>query len=303
MNRATEIIIFYKYTPIKEPEKLMKWMREVCILLSIKGRIIIAHEGINGTAEGGAAEIHAFEEVLHSQAGDDGDFADFRDLWFKHSPGTGSAFPKLKIRVRDEIVTLGLGKEGDINPNEITGKHATPEEVKSWIASGEDFQIVDMRNDYEFKVGRFKDSINPEMENFRDLTRVSNSLDALKSKKILTVCTYGVRCEKASGYLKKQGFENVHQLEGGIGTYMKQFPGEDFLGSLYVFDGRITERFTDDYEVIGKCDSCGVTSEHYGNCTKPDCHKKMIICKTCESSAKLVRFPTFFLPQKPIPLP
>ncbi len=284
MQREYEIIIFYKYTHIRNPEGFMEWMRTTCLELGLRGRILIAHEGINGTVEGTSANILEYEKRMHAQDGNDETFANLSGMWFKHSPGTGSAFPKMKIKVRDEIVTLGLGKEGDIDPNEITGTHLAPEELKQWIKDGEDFTIIDMRNDYEFKVGHFKDSINPMMENFRDLTKVTAELDALKEKKVLTVCTYGVRCEKASGYLKTQGFKDIYQLDGGIGTYMKVFPGEDFLGSLYVFDGRITERFTDKYEVVGHCDLCGEKSERYGNCAIPDCHKKLIFCASCEES-------------------
>lgn len=282
MKSTYEIIIFYKYTHIENPEGLMQWMRNMCTELGLHGRILIAHEGINGTLEGESANILEYEKRMHAQDGSIETFADFSDVWFKHSPGTGAAFPKMKIKVRNEIVTLGLGAEGDINPNEITGTHVKPDELKQWIQSGEDFAIVDMRNDYEFKVGHFKDSINPMMENFRDLSSVAPQLEALKNKKVLTVCTYGVRCEKASGYLKTQGFKDVYQLDGGIGTYMKAFPGEDFLGSLYVFDGRITERFTDTYEVVGHCDVCKEKTERYGNCAIHDCHKKLLFCESCE---------------------
>jgi UPF0176 protein len=146
----------------------------------------------------------------------------FSDLWFKHSPGTGNAFPKLKVKVRKEIVTLGLGEEGDIDPNEITGTHLKPEELKQWIDNGEDVTIIDMRNDYEYKVGHFAGSINPKLDNFRDLAVTLPKLEHLKDKKVLTVCTYGVRCEKASGFLKSKGFNDVYQLDGGIGSYMKK---------------------------------------------------------------------------------
>ncbi len=288
MQEQTEIIIFYKYTPIKDPVGLMEWMRALCTKLDIKGRILIAKEGINGTGEGTKENLTEFERSMHAQDGSAGTYADFSDVWFKHSPGTGDAFPKLKIKVRNEIVTLGLGKEGDVNPNEVTGVHLKPKELKQWIEAGEDFAVIDMRNDYEFQVGHFKGSINPKMENFRDLAKVAPELEPLKKKKVLTVCTYGVRCEKASGYLKTQGFEDVYQLDGGIGTYMKAYPGEDFLGSLYVFDGRITERFTDQYEVVGKCHACGEQSEHYGNCAVHDCHKKLIICESCENTGEMI---------------
>lgn len=281
MNDQYEIIIFYRYTHVNDPEGFRVWVRALCEELSLKGRILIATEGINGTVEGTRAAIAEFEARMHAQDGTEGTYADLSEVWFKHSPGVGDAFPKLKVKVRTEIVTLGLGKEGDIDPNQVTGTHLTPGELKEWIARGEDFEIIDMRNDYEFKVGHFKGSINPKMENFRDLKEVAPELEPLKKKKVLTVCTYGVRCEKASGYLKTQGFEEVYQLDGGIGTYMKAFPGEDFLGSLYVFDGRMLERFTDNYEKVGTCEVCSATSEHYSNCAFDDCHKKMIVCESC----------------------
>lgn len=281
MESAFEIIIFYKYTHISDPEAFMRWHKEVCILLRLTGRVLIAPEGINGTLEGKTVHLKRYEELMHAQDGSPGTFGDFADVWFKHSPGQGNAFPKLKVKVRDEIVTLGLGKEGDIDPNHITGTHITPQILKDWIEKGEEFEIIDMRNDYEYAVGHFKGSINPEMENFRDLAKATPELEALKDKKVLTVCTYGVRCEKASGYLKTQGFKDVYQLEGGIGTYMKAYPGEDFLGSLFVFDNRMLERFTDAYPVVGECRVCSQKSEHYANCALADCHKKIIVCETC----------------------
>ncbi|OGZ18005.1 MAG: hypothetical protein A2494_01895 [Candidatus Lloydbacteria bacterium RIFOXYC12_FULL_46_25] len=282
MDNTHEIIIFYRYTKITDPALFVAWQKLTGAELGLTGRILIAHEGINGTLEGTKDHILEYERRMHLQDGGEGTFGDFADLWFKHSPGTGSAFPKLKVKVRDEIVTLGLGEE-DLDPNEVTGTHLTPEELKQWIESGEEFEIIDMRNDYEYKVGHFRGSINPMLENFRDLSKVTPALEALKEKKVLTVCTYGVRCEKASGYLKNKGFKDVYQLDGGIGTYMKAFPGEDFLGSLYVFDNRITERFTDDYEVVGVCENCKEKSEHYSNCAFDDCHKKMIVCESCLS--------------------
>lgn len=280
MANEYEIIIFYKYTKIADPAGFMRWHKKVCAPLGLVGRVLIAPEGINGTLEGKPEEISAYEKLMHAQDGGADTFGDFADVWFKHSPGTGNAFPKLKVKVRSEIVTLGLGQE-DLDPNQLTGVHITPSELKQWIERGEDFEIIDMRNDYEYKVGHFKGSINPNLENFRDLPKAAPLLAPYKEKKVLAVCTYGVRCEKATGYLKKEGFKDVYQLEGGIGTYMKAYPGEDFLGSLFVFDDRMTERFTDVYEVVGTCVVCGTKSEHFTNCAVPDCHKKLIGCAVC----------------------
>ncbi len=283
MNQTHEIIIFYKYTPIADPERFMRFHKELCILLRLTGRVLIAKEGINGTLEGKSEALRAYEARMHEEDGSEGTHGNFSDVWFKHSPGTGNAFPKLKVKVRDEIVTLGLGKEGDIDPNQVTGTHIKPALLKEWIAKGEDVTIIDMRNGYEYNVGHFAGSINPKLDNFRDLAETLPKLEHLKEKKVLTVCTYGVRCEKASGFLKQQGFKDVYQLDGGIGTYMKQYPGEDFNGSLFVFDNRMLERFTDKYEVVGVCERCNEKSEELTNCTNADCHRKIIVCLDCKA--------------------
>lgn len=278
MAASFEVIIFYKYTPVSDPAAFVRWMRMTCEKIGIFGRILIAKEGINGTVEGTPDQIAAYTAAVRATT-----FGDFADVWFKASPGTGTAFKKLVIKARKEIVTTGLPAEKDINPNELTGTHITPAELKAWIERGE-VEIVDMRNDYEYAVGRFAGSHASGMANFRDLGNVASTLEHLKEKKVVTVCTYGVRCEKASGYLKQQGFKDVYQLHGGIGTYLKEYPGEDFLGSLYVFDNRMTEQFTDAYKVVGTCVGCGTANERFGNCAWDECHKQLIICEPCSKA-------------------
>jgi UPF0176 protein len=278
MKSAHEVIIYYKYTPVSDPAACVRWMRALCERLGINGRILIAKEGINGTVEGTPEQIATYTTAVHACP-----HANFSDIWFKSSPGTGKAFQKLIVKARKEIVTTGLPEADDINPNEITGTHIEPATLKEWIERGE-VEIVDMRNDYEYAVGHFDGSHASGMANFRDLAAVAPALSHLKEKKVVTVCTYGVRCEKASGYLKQQGFKDVYQLNGGIGSYMKAYPGEDFLGSLYVFDTRMTEQFTDAYKVIGTCVACNATSERFGNCAWSDCHKQLIICEACSNT-------------------
>ncbi len=287
MDNPYEIILYYKYTYIADPQGFVDWHRSVCENLSLKGRVLIAKEGINGTLEGKPAYTMEYCRLMHRQDGTAGTFGDFRDVVFKRSPGTGVAFPKLKVKARDEVVSLKLSHGSDVDPNETTGVHLKPDDLKAWYENGEDFLVVDMRNDYEYKVGHFKNSINPKMTNFRDLPDVLPQLEEVKKaskegKKILTVCTGGIRCEKASGFLMKNGFENVYQLDGGMHTYMEQFPGEDFLGALYVFDGRETMAFTDNRPVVGKCDICQETTEKYSNCANIECHKKMLCCEECK---------------------
>jgi UPF0176 protein len=277
MQKNHKLIIFYKYTPVTDVERFVVWQKKNCAELGLFGRILIAKEGINGTVEGLIDHIEEYERRMHTLD----QFGDFSNVWFKESPTNGGSFEKMKVKARTEIVATGLSLDADIDPNQITGTHIEPEELKRWIEKGEEFEIIDMRNDYEYAVGHFAGSRDSGMKNFRDLSKIVSEHEDIKEKKILTVCTYGVRCEKASGHLIQQGFKEVYQLHGGIGTYMKKYPGEDFQGSLYVFDNRMTEQFTDQYQKIGVCVVCSATSERFGNCAWPDCHKQLIICEVC----------------------
>ncbi len=271
-----EIILFYKYVHVNDPEVVAQREREVCQKLGLKGRCIIATEGINATYEGTKENIQAYIKELEKEVR-------FKNIHFKLSTGTGNAFPKLSIKVRKEIVSLHLGT-CDIDPNQITGVHLKPEELHTWIKDKKEFYIVDMRNAYEHKVGHFENSILPPIENFRDLPKVVEQVAHLKNKTVLTVCTGGVRCEKASGFLVTQGFTDVYQLDGGIVSYMEKYPNEDFKGKLYVFDGRVAMGFyTDDakHTIVGLCDACGDKSENYVNCSNPVCHRHFINCQKC----------------------
>lgn len=270
------VILFYKYIPIEYPELLIKEQKELCKQLGLNGRGIIAREGINATFEGKTEQIEEYIAYMQKDSR-------FADIHFKKSEGTGNAFPKLSIKVRDEIVSLHLGAQ-DINPNTVTGKYLTPEELHEWFTTKKEFYIVDMRNVYEHKSGYFDGSILPDLHNFRDLPKELPKLSHLKNKTILTVCTGGVRCEKASGFLVENGFSHVYQLKGGIVSYMEKYPNEHFKGKLYVFDQRLVMGFhTDDpqHEIIGRCETCGKPSEHYINCKNTDCHRHFICCEDC----------------------
>lgn len=276
-----QILLFYKYTPIDDPEALAREQRSLCERLNLKCRSIIAKEGVNVTLEG---KIEDTEEYIKTMKSD----PRFTDVHFKKSPGTGSAFPKISIKVRNEIVTLGLGDE-DFTPAQYTGKYLQAEELHEWFKSGKEFYIVDMRNDYEYAVGRFENSILPNLSNFRDLKKNLPILESLKDKTVLTVCTGGVRCEKASGFLVKNGFNDVYQLFGGIVTYMEKYPNENFHGLLYVFDGRVTMGFnvTDpNHVIVGECQLCQTKTENYIDCKYIHCrgHRHILCCKNCEKT-------------------
>src|SRR3989344_1852219 len=239
IDEQYQIILFYKYVRLADPEAVAEGQKEICEKLDLTGRYIIAAEGINATFEGTKENIKEYVKELEKDKR-------FCNIHFKYSIGTGHAFPKLSVKVRKEIVSLNLGT-CDIDPNQITGTHLKPEELHEWLAPSKvegikkkEFYIVDMRNAYEHKVGHFEGSILPLIENFRDLPKVVEQIKHLKNKTVLTVCTGGVRCEKASGFLVTQGFNDVYQLSGGIVSYMEKYPNEDFQGKLYVFDKRVT---------------------------------------------------------------
>lgn len=271
-----QILLFYKYVHISDPVAVMNWQRELCTKYGFKGRLIVASEGINFTLEGKTEDTEAYIKELETDPR-------FLNIHFKKSLGTGNAFPKLSVKVRSEIVSLHLGT-CDINPNEVTGVHLKPEELHEWIQNKKEFYIIDMRNVYEHKVGHFEGSVCPPMDNFRDLPKFVESIAHLKHKTVLTVCTGGIRCEKASGYLLTQGFTDVYQLSGGIVSYMEKYPNEDFQGKLYVFDKRIVMGFyTNDpkHKIIGTCESCETPSENFINCEQIGCHRHFIICEHC----------------------
>lgn len=276
MKPKFQILLYYKYIHIENPTKLLKSQKVLCQSLGLKGRVIIAPEGINGTLEG---TLENTEKYISEMVKD----KRFTDIQFKKSEGTGYAFPKLSIKVRTEIVAGHLGKD-DVNPSKVTGKYIYAEELHEWINSKKEFYIVDMRNDFEQKSGFFEGSVLSGFSEFRDLPKIIPKLRDLPNKPIVTVCTGGVRCEKASGFLIENGFKDVYQLYGGIVTYMEKYPNQDFKGKLYVFDQRVVMGFNTDspeHEVVGRCMLCQKQNDHYVNCANDLCHLHFIACLNC----------------------
>jgi UPF0176 protein len=258
-NLNHQVLLFYKFIKINNPDAVVLSQKNLCSSLELKGRILISQEGINGTVEG---TIEQTELYIKAMLKDDL----FDDISYKKSLTNGKSFPKMQIKARSEIVTTGLPYNLEIGPLAgLTGKYISAKELHELIHSDQEFYIIDMRNDYEFKVGHFDRSIMPKaFKNFRDLPLILDEISHLKDKKIVTVCTGGVRCEKASGFLMYHGFKDVYQLHDGIVTYMEAYPNEDFLGKLYVFDNRLMMGFNTDssqHTIIGKCDICSVECE------------------------------------------
>lgn len=267
------VILFYKFIDIADPKALRDEQFALADKHHLKGRAIVATEGINATFEGEREDIDKYKtEFLKNPL--------FSDVIFKESVGTGRAFPRLSVKVRDEIVALGAGK---FDPQTETANQLPADELEKWYENGEDFIILDLRNDYEITSGAFEKTYDPGLRNFRDLPSKLDEIKHLKDKKIVTVCTGGIRCEKATCLLKKEGFSDLYQLKDGIHTYMQKYPASHFKGTLFVFDNRMTTPVVDvdGRPIIGKCEFCGTQTEEYANDDTVRPSKKILCCKEC----------------------
>ncbi len=269
-----QVLLFYKFVPIVDPEGIRDEQKNLCTSLGLRGRIIVASEGINGTVEGTVQETEKYMDAMEKSKY-------FQGITYKKSKGTGEAFPKLSVKFRPEVVTT---KIPGLDPLKTTGKYITAEELHHWFENKKEFYVVDMRNDYEYQSGFFENFIPSGMSNFFELAKVLPRLQHLKDKTLVTVCTGGIRCEKASGFLVENGFRDVYQLKDGIQTYMEKYPNQNFRGKLYVFDKRLTIGFNstgETDEIVGKCFHCGVPSDTYVNCEYDVCHFHYISCRDC----------------------
>ncbi len=279
MPAPYQVLLYYRYCPLTEAESYTEEHRKFCEELDLRGRILIGNEGLNGTVSGKTPQTERYMEVLRDDPRTAG-------IEFKVDPAEDHVFPKLSVKFRPEIVTLGLSEAEDINPEELTGKRLSP---KEWLEAlqNEDVVILDGRNDYESALGRFAGALCPDVGNFRDFPQwIREHMAHLKDRKILTYCTGGIRCEKLSGFLLQEGFHDVSQLEGGIVTYGKdpEAQGREFEGLCYVFDERIAVEVnhTETHTIISHCSKCGEPSARYRNCAWPDCNRQFFLCERCE---------------------
>ncbi|MFC3909649.1 rhodanese-related sulfurtransferase [Legionella dresdenensis] len=236
------VLTFYKFVALPEYEAMKPELLDVMKANEVKGTIILASEGVNGTFCGTPEGVAAVVNKMHSYPGLEN--LAFKETWHDNNP-----FEKSKVKLRKEIVTLGV--EG-LDPVNEAGTYVEPEDWNNLISDPE-VLVIDTRNDYEVELGTFKGAINPKTENFRDFPRyVEENLLDKKDKKIAMMCTGGIRCEKSTAYLKKLGFKEVYHLKDGILNYLKQIPAEQSLweGTCFVFDDRVT--LTHDLESIGE---------------------------------------------------
>ena len=226
------IATFYKFVDLPNFAELREPILQYCREFELKGSILLANEGINATIAGPRADIDAVLAYLRANP-------KLADMTHKESFADFNPFPRLKVRLKREIVNLGMP---EINPNNKVGTYV---DAQNWndLISDPDVILIDTRNDFEVQAGTFKGAINPETISFNNFPEyVGTHLDSNKHKKVAMFCTGGIRCEKATSYLLEQGFEEVFHLKDGILKYLEQIPEEDSLweGECFVFDQRVT---------------------------------------------------------------
>lgn len=267
------IILFYKYIHIQYPQAIVKWQKELCSSLNLKGRVLIAHEGINGTLGGDHESIQAYKAAMN-------DHELFGNIDFKESVNVGDHFPRLRIVVRPEIVNTGLAA-GVAPASEAAPRLAPAQAHKLMEEKPDNLIIIDCRNPYESAIGTVPGAIRPDVPHFRDFPAyIDKNLDLIKDKQVLMYCTGGVRCERASAYVKSKNVaQEVYHIEGGIHRYVEQFPNGFFRGKNYVFDGRTAMKVTDD--ILGTCYICNTACDDYNNCLRAACNRHYIACADC----------------------
>lgn len=268
--KQIHVLLFYKFTKIAKPQTFAAEHLEACKRLGLLGRILIAEEGINGSVAGTEDKTEAYKKLLRSTPG-------FEDVVFKEDLNLSCPFKRMIVKAKKEIINFGQQVNLDNKAPYISSQ-----ELVELYRSGKDFILLDARNEYESRVGKFKNAITPPLKTFRDFPAALEPLKDKKDALIVTYCTGGIRCEKASAYMREQGFTNVKQLDGGILTFGKQFPNTVWEGTCFVFDKRLVSPINEGDTRHMVCESCGVVCDLYKNCAQVDCDRYVVICTNCD---------------------
>lgn len=275
--------MYYKFVPVADPTMTMNWQRELCQRLNLKGRIIISKHGINGTLGGDIEDLKRYKREMNKSG-------IFRGIVYKWSNAGDTPFPRLSVKVRSELVAFRAEDEIEVDEKGIVGggKHLKPAQLHELIKErGDEVVFFDGRNAYEASVGKFKDAVVPDTKTTHDFKKEidSDKYDDIKDKPVVTYCTGGVRCEVLSAMMKKRGFKEVYQMDGGIVKYGETYGDDGFWdGSLYIFDDRMNHRFSDKSKDIGECVHCSGKTSNFENCANMQCNRLVLICKNCHDN-------------------
>lgn len=263
------VCAFYQYTDITEPELFAREHLADCKTIGLKGRILVASEGINGSVSGTPEQVDAYKQLLLNDVR-------FHGIEFKEDACLMHPFNKMQVKVKPELVRF----EQPVSYKDA-GEHLSPEAFME-MAQQPDVIVLDARNDYESHVGKFKNALTPAIKTFREFPSVLNDLKDKKDKKILMYCTGGIRCEKASAFLKKEGFAHVYQLHGGILNFAKHCPDTIWEGTCFVFDKRLISSVNGTSAPLTSCQLCDIPCDLYKNCRNPTCDAFTVTCLECE---------------------
>lgn len=264
------------------------WQKSLCTRLNLKGRILISKHGLNGTVGGEMADLKAYIKETKT-------YPAFKGIVFKWSDGSRDDFPRLSVKNRRELVGFQNSEdEFDVDEDGVIGGgvHLKPKQVHELVEQyGDDVVFFDGRNAHEAQIGKFKNAVVPNTNTSRDFIAEleSDKYDDIKDKKVVTYCTGGIRCEVISSMMKKRGFTDVYQIDGGIVKYGEAY-GDDGLweGSLRVFDNRMTVNFSDHTATIGECTHCQGKTSNFENCAHMECNELVLICEDCKTNPDLL---------------
>ncbi|MCY1684364.1 oxygen-dependent tRNA uridine(34) hydroxylase TrhO [Kocuria sp. SL71] len=271
------ILLHYRIVALPDPQAIALWQEALCERWGLRGRIIVSPQGLNGTVGGEVGALKQYAKATRRHPG-------FRDLELKWSDGSASDFPRLSVKVRRELVGFGAPDEVAVDEQGVVdgGVRVSPQQLDDMAAQREDLVLFDGRNAWEARIGRFQGAVVPDVETSRDFAAEldSGAYDHLKDRPVVTYCTGGIRCEFLSAMMRRRGFREVYQLDGGIVRY-GEARGDAGLwqGSLAVFDDRGALEFSEDAAVIGQCDLCGADARRFENCARSRCHRRLLMCE------------------------
>ena len=286
-----QVLLFYKFVDIANPQDLVEQTKEFCREHNLKGRVLITNDGINGTVAGENSE--KYKLWMHAKP-------EFTDLWFKEQTLEHNPFPRMQVRFRTELVTLRL----PIHPKDGAGEHIDPTQVNE-LAKDNNTVFFDARNEIESRIGKFKNAICPNIETFRDLPNaIEKHKEELKGKNIIMYCTGGIRCETASVLMKEAIPDaNVYQVNGGIYNYCQSANNKLWEGTCYVFDDRMQVGWDEtgavisadelpDEQIISRCEFCLKKTSRVINDERYLHRVERVCCKECDLRNDISRIRT-----------